>query len=264
MLEFEAITEELIISEAKRVASFADANLDQLAGLCVEKIMLQDYYFGMIRRQAILLNDIATLFEHTVHNNISSIFILGRCLLDDFLHVFYLKLNAEEEENITKLNADVHRQMFNSIEVIMESNHQHFDGQNPCYINDAQFATLKEQFANRAENDPYFLNKAEFRFKSFKKLSDIATGIEDFELSKLSQRAFYFWKGTSEFIHYSNTTFEKEINPDNYQNNLAVIKEIILYSYNTIELSFRYFRDLHGINLIDENNLANRYSINYD
>jgi len=263
MPEFQPLSEALIISEAKKVAAFADANLNQLDGLCEEKILLQDYYLGMIRRQAILLNDIATLFEHTAHHNISSIFILARCLLDDFLHVFYLKLNEEEEENITKLNADVHRQMFNSVEVIMQSNHEHFNGQNPFYITDAEFAALKEQFANREENDAYFSNKAEFRFKKFKKLSEIATGIEDFELSKLSQRAFYFWKDTSEFIHYSNTTFEKEINPDNRLHNLAVIEEIILYAYNTVELSFRYFRDLHALNLIDEENLGERYAINY-
>jgi len=263
MHEFEELNKALIITEAKKVAAFADSNLGQLAGMCQEKIMLQDYYLGMIRRQAILLSDIAILIEHTAHHNISSIFIIVRCLLDDFLHVLYFKLNGDEEENITKLNADVHRQMFKSVEVIMESNHLHFEGQNPFYITDEAFVALKEQFINRGENDIYFVNKGQFRFKKFKTLLEIASGITDFDLSKLSQRAFYFWKDTSEFIHYSNTTFEKEINADNKQHNLAILEEIILYSYNTIELSFRYFRDLHAFDLIDEDNLAERYAIRY-
>lgn len=259
----EKVTKDLLIREARKIARFADRNLGQLDGMCQDKQLLQDYYLGMVRRQAIVLYDIALLLERTQHQNLTSVLILCRCLLDDFLHVFFLKLNDDEEDNIIKLNADVHRQMFNSIRNIMESNHHHFDGENQFYITEEEFEHTKAVFKGRQENDMYFIDKEAFRFKKFKSLSDIATGITDFELSKLAQRAFYFWKEFSEFVHYSNITYEIEIDVDNAGNHFYKIEEVLLYAYNTIELAFRYFTGEFGLDLIDEENLSERYAISY-
>jgi hypothetical protein len=252
-----------IIAEARKVAAYGDENLGQLAGRCPEKELLQDYYLGMIRRQVVLLNDIATLLEHTAHHNITSVFVLCRCLLDDFLHVFYLKLDADEQEAITALNADVHRQAFLALRILVDSNHKHFEGKYPHYQTIEEFEALIEHFKNRAENDIFFSDKDRFRFKRFKTLTDIAAGITDFELSKLSQRAYYSWKDTSEFVHYSNATFERELTREDDEHNLKAIEEVVLYAYNTVELSFRYFTVREGLELLVDAELKERYSIKY-
>lgn len=261
---FEPLTKELLITEADKIAKFADSNLEQLNGLGQEKELVQDYYLGMIRRQAIILNDIVTILAHTPHHNFSIVLILCRCLLDDFLTVFYLKLNDNETNNIIRINSDEHRQLFKTIEIIMQSNHLHFNGQNPYYLTENQLAALKKEFIEKPENDKYFIDKNDFRFKKFIPLSEVATGINDFELSKLSQRAFYFWKDLSGFVHYSNVTFEKELNTENYEYNLIVVEEVLLYSFNTIELSFRYFSEKYGNALIVDDDLRNRYIIEYE
>lgn len=133
MKEIKDIDLPSIIVETRKVAAYGDENLAQLAGRCPEKQLLQDYFLGMIRRQVILLNDIATLLEHTAHHNITGVFVLCRCLLDDFLHVFYLKLDADEQEAIIALNADVHRQAFLALRILVDSNHKHFEGKDPNY-----------------------------------------------------------------------------------------------------------------------------------
>lgn len=257
------VSRKILIAEARKIATLGDANLAQLSGLCQEKELQQDYYLGMIRRQVHLLHDIATLMESDAHQNFSSIFILCRCLLDDFLHVFYLKQCGHEKDEITNLNADVHRQAFLALEVTMLSNHKHFKGRYPHYMTKQEFDQLKAHFQSRKENNIFFRNKASFSFKRFKTLSEVAEGIADFELSKLSRRAYYIWKDTSEFIHYSNATFERESSQDDHLHNLYLIEEVMLYAYNTIELSWRHFADVLAFELIDQDQLKDRYAINY-
>jgi hypothetical protein len=261
--DFEELNEGLLISQAGQIALFGDSNLAQLNGIAQERDLMQDYYLGMIRRQVILLHDLQTLIAHSEHHNLSGVLILCRCLLDDFLHVFFLKQHNEEEENLVKINADEYKQMFRSVDVIMQSNHQHFEGQNPYYITEDEFAAVKAHFIGQEENDKYFIDKAAFRFKRFKTVADLVLEFNDFEMSKMAQRAFYFWKDLSGFVHYSNITFEKEINEDNLPYNLSLIEEVLLYSYNTIELSFRYFHTPYGLELIIDPALHYRFAIHY-
>ena len=257
------VTIEHLTKEAKLLAKLANANLANLDGKCPDKIEVQDYYLGILRRQAILHLDLERVLTNRHSELITTPSILLRSLMDDFLHLLYLELHADKEEEIIKINAKAHYQIFKSIEELTISNHKHFNGVYGHYLNKEQFQELKEVFNGKPENDKYFSNKENFKFKGFLTLSKVADSIvhsRDVEIFK--DRAFYLWKDFSSFVHYSNTSFYLETNPDPI--NLQKMEEGFQYCYNSIYLSFKYFERTHGINFIDNEELRERHGVIYE
>lgn len=257
------VTIEHLTNEAKLLAELANSNLANLAGKCPDKIETQDYYLGTLRRQAILHLDLERIFKDRNPELITTPSIILRSLMDDFLHLLYLELHAEREEEIVKINAKAHSLAFKSIEDLTISNHKHFNGAYGHYLNNEQLQALKDIFKGKPENDKYFSNKDQFRFKNFLTLTQVAEKIEhsrDVEIFK--DRAFYLWKDFSSFVHYSNASFYLEINPDSV--NLQKMEEGFQYCYNSIYLSFKYFERTLGIEFIDNAELRERHGIIYE
>lgn len=254
------ITCKQLCEEANLLAKLANDNLASLEGCCSDKIETQDYYLGILRRQAILHLDLVRLFESRNSELITTPFILFRSLMDDFLHLLYLELHAERDEEIIKINANTHRQSFNSIEGLAKSNHKYFEGKYPYYLNNEQLLKLKETFAKKSENDKYFIDKDQFRFKKFMSLSQVAESItqsRDLEIYK--DRAYYLWKEFSSFVHYSSSSFYLETNSNPL--NLNKMEEAFQYCYNSIYLSFRFFTRTKDIEFIDNTDLRGRHGI---
>lgn len=55
------ITTNELSEEAKKMFELANANLNLLAGKCQKKHEEQDYYLGIIRRQAIVFSDLSLI-----------------------------------------------------------------------------------------------------------------------------------------------------------------------------------------------------------
>lgn len=151
-----------LATEAKLLGDLANSNLDSLKGTCMEKNEIPDYYLGILRRQAILLIDLERLLNNRNQELITTPFIVLRSLMDDFLHILYLELHSNKEEEIIKINASSYKQSFRSIEDLTNSNYNHFDGQYVEYLTNEQFQALKDTFVGKAENDRYFTDKHNF------------------------------------------------------------------------------------------------------
>jgi len=249
--------------EAKLLAALANSNLDSLAGKCPDKKETQDYYLGILRRQAILHLDLEQILNNRNPELITTPFILLRSLMDDFLHLLYLELNPDKEEQIVKINAKTHKLTFQSIQDLTISNHSHFDGKYGYYLDNEQLQSLKNKFMDKPENDKYFVDKDRFKFKTFIQLSQVAENIKhsrDIEIFK--DRAFYLWKDFSSFVHYSNFSFYLEINVDH--TNLQKVEEAFQYCYNSIYLAFKYFERTMGIPFIDNEELRAKHGIIYE
>lgn len=257
------VTREFLAAEAQKIIDFGNRNLEQISAKCQKQETTQDYYLGIMRRQVIILYDLQTLLKGSPHTNFTSLFILSRCLLDDFLFLFFLKTHDDEEENIVRINANGYGKSFQALEIIMESNHRHFNGAYPFYLTKDELEKIKSIFKSKPNNDKYFKKKDHFTFKSFMQLTQVADKIEDFELSKLSLRVHFLWKEFSTYVHYTNLTFESEINVDDDITNLLKIEEVLLYVFNSIELAFRFFSERNGLKLLVDAELEDRYMITY-
>jgi len=252
-----------LANEAKLLGDLANSNLDSLKGTCMEKNEIPDYYLGILRRQAILLIDLERLLNNRNPELITTPFIVLRSLMDDFLHILYLELHANKEEEIIKINASSYKQSFRSIEDLTNSNYNHFDGQYVEYLTNEQFQALKDTFVSKAENDRYFTDKENFRFKTFIPLSSVAESITHTQYVEIfKDRAFYLWKEFSSFVHYSNFSFYLEMNADPL--NIYKIEEGFQYCYNTIYLAFKFFERNMNIDFKDNEELRERHGRIYE
>lgn len=246
--------------DAKKLSDLANKNLGSLTGKCQEKIEIQDYYLGILRRQAILLLDLALLLKDRNQEYISTPFIVLRSLLDDFLHILYLENHSDREPEITKINANSYRQSFNALKDLTDSNYKHFGGKYPFYLTKQQYEDLLKNFCAKETNKRYFMNPDKLKFKDFQPLTNM---VKEFSISRdvdiFRDRAFYLWREFSDFVHYSNYTLEYELL--NAKENLNKIDESFQYCYNTIYLAFKYFERVLGITFIDNNELREKYGI---
>ena len=226
--------------DANKLAELANDNLELLNGMCQDKIETQDYYLGVLRKQAILHLDLSAILENRDRQYISTPFIILRSLIDDFLHLLYLESKIDKEIEIIKINAASYKHVFKSLNNLEVSNFKYFDSKYPHYFSNEQLKEFMNQFLSKEENKKYFKNIDTFKFKSFMNFSEMIKCISySRNVNIFRDRAFYLWKEFSSFVHYSNYTFEYELN--NSEVSLQMIDESFQYCYNSIYLSFKYF-----------------------
>ena len=97
---------------AKIISDLANSNLEQLQGKCQDEKDMQDYYLGILQKQALLLLDLSTILKNRQSKYISTPYIILRSLLDDFMHLMYLELSNNKEEEIIKINAEAYKHCF--------------------------------------------------------------------------------------------------------------------------------------------------------
>jgi len=256
------LTANILSEDAHKLSELANRNIDSLNGTCQQHDDIQDYYLGMLRKQSIILQDISKIILNRDMQYISTPFILIRSLLDDFLHVLYLEFHKDFKEEIIKINATSQLHSFDAISRLTISNHKHFNGNYPFYSTIEEFNKLKENFRNKAENFKYFKNILNFKFKKIISLTDLVNKIDcPKSVEVFKDRAFFYWKEFSDFIHYSNYSFYYELNDDYRELNLQKIDESFQYCYNTIYLSFKYFERNLKISFVNSAELMGKYGI---
>jgi len=245
---------------ANKLSELANSNIGQLTGKCQDKIEIQDYYLGILRKQAILLSDMALLLKDRKSEYISTPFIILRSLLDDFMHILYIESNASRELEITKINAESYYHSFVALKKLTDSNTAHFEEKYPFYLTEKEFKELKKEFSEKPTNSKYFKSIASFtfiKFMTFSTMTDMISISKEVEIYKA--RVYYLWKEFSSFVHFSNYSFEYELQDS--EENLSMIYESFQYVYNTIYLSFKYFERELKLEFIDDNELNKKFGI---
>jgi hypothetical protein len=234
---------------ALKLSEMANDNLDQLNGKCEEPEEVQDYYLGMLRRQAMLTGDLWKILKERPPENLTTPYIILRSLLDDFLHLIYLDCHSSEEEEIVKINASAHKDNFKSLENLTTSDNQEYLGKSLNYLNKEKSEELKNIFKGFEKNKKYFDNIDEFKFKKFIPLSVLASKIDASEHYNVARdRAFYLWKSYSAFVHYSTWCFDMEMTDDII--NIQQIEEALMYVFNSIYICAKKMEELKGIRCI--------------
>lgn len=245
---------------AQMIADLANSNLKQLQGKCQGETDIQDYYLGILQRQALLLLDLSIILENRQSKYISTPYIILRSLLDDFIHLLYLELSNNKEEYIIRINAEAYKHSFVSLQNLTDSNYENFDGKYPFYLKREEVEDVKKQFATKDKNKKYFENISRFKFKSFMTFNILVGRITHSRKIKIYRdRAYYLWKEFSEFVHYSTFSFKME--QQDAPENMNKIDETFQYCYNSIYLSFKYFAFEYDLDFIDNDFLRKRYGI---
>ena len=255
----QATREDLII-RSKMNIDFAENNLKQLTNLCSSQEQEQDYYLGLIRRQSIFNIDIWNLLKLRNHTNYISPLIICRCIIDDYIRLAYILESSDPLETLTKMNADAYKKNLNNLEKLAKVNDEFFKKQPPYYPTFELVTEIKEIFKSKEKHHKYFDNINEFKLKSFPSTRAIVDSFPIDETGSGINRAFYLWRHLSDYIHFSNFSFELEFDERNEAYNLNYIQEVLYYSYKTIKLAFRFFETRNNLEIIDVDNLEYFYS----
>lgn len=253
---------EHIIELLNRIVKFADENLTTIDGLNIDNNNEYDSsYVGMIIRQNVLCADLSTLFSNKKHKYLTSVFILFRCMVDDYIHFNFIINQDNSEEVLTNFNADAINKNFNKIKELAELNEEKLGGNYPFYPTHQMMEELKEKIKQSPKRQQYFLDKENFKFKTFKATGNLIRDLKgDEEYSHQLRRAYFIWRKLSDYVHYSNFTFEEESMIDaEVDTTYEEFAEIISYSFYTILNSLKHFEGKYNLKVIDSNNLADYY-----
>lgn len=253
-------TKEDIANLAESVGKVSNLILSQLSGKITPDFK-ESYLLGILSRSTILLRDITNILRNNETKHLTSVFILFRCLLDDFIHILYLKHNEFDEEEVIKITADAHRQRFNTIKASREINEKYFDGKYDQLQTSDKEALLKEMFLADRDKDKFFQDKEQFRFKKFPNMQSLIDDLPETEIGRANIHAFVIWKFLSQYIHFSNLTFYLENDPKTREVEITQLEEILFYCYKTVFLIYQELAKNYGfLELIDPDNVEHYFS----
>ena len=254
-------TKEQIIRLLERIVNFADKNLKEITNLNIDVNNEYDsFYVGMIIRQYSIINDIKILFSSKKNGYLTSELILFRCIVDDFIHIKFLVNQQNPEEEITKFNGDAINKNFNKLVDLAKLNEEKLGGNYPMYPTKKLIEELKEKLKQSPKRQQYFIDKENFKLKTFKSTGNLIRDLEDNNYSHSLRRAYFIWRKLSDHVHYSNFSYEElQIIDPTKDHTYTEFAEIIFYSYSVIIDCLSHFENKYNLKIKDEDNLATYY-----
>ena len=253
---------EHIIKLLQRIISFSERNLKGIQEVGIDTDdELDNFFSGMIVRQYAILNDIKILFEYKKGGYLTSELVLFRCIVDDFIHVRFLVNQENPEEEIIKFNADAINKNFSKLADLAKFNEEKLGGNYPEYPTYASMEDFKEQIKQSAKRDRYFIDKENFKFKTFKSTGNLIRDLQDSGYSHSLKRAYFIWRKLSDHVHSSSFSHEEAemINPE-IDHTYSEFAEIIYYSYCIVIDCMKHFHSNYGLVAADYDNLAEYYN----
>jgi hypothetical protein len=251
---------EHIIELLKRVSDFASDNLELINNRVDVNDEFDSTYVGLIVRQHTITTDLKLLFAYKKNNTLTSELVLFRCLIDDFIHFTYVVNQPDKNEQLLNLNGDAVSKNLNKIIELADFNEEKLNGNYPYYPTTKLIDEVKQKIKNAPNRQQYILNKDDLKFRSFKSTGNLIRSLDDSDYTHSLIRAYFLWRKYSDFVHYSNFSYEEEQQIDPAKDDTYTeFAEIISYSYKTTLQSLIHFTDKYNLELIDKHNLASYY-----
>lgn len=252
---------EQIVKLLERIVNLSDKNLQSITALNIDINDEYDSFFvGMIIRQYSIINDLKILFSTKKNGYLTSELILFRCIVDDFIHIKFLVNQQNPTEEITKFNADAISKNFNKLNELAKLNEEKLGGNYPEYPTFKLLEEVKEKVKQSPKRQQFFIDKDNFKFKTFKSTGNLIRDLEDSNYSHALTRAYFIWRKLSDHVHYSNLSYEElQIIDPTKDHTYTEFAEIIFYSYSVIIDCLKHFEDKYNLQVLDEDKLAEYY-----
>ncbi len=217
-----------IQSQTRSLVTFAQKNLRRIhQAIGNDNSEIYDFYYGLIRRHTVLNRDIENIISDDNHNSFISLYIISRCILDDYIRIKYITSQLNSDETIICLNADARKKNFDNLFSMAKVNEEFIHKQPPYYPTIQLVEDIKKNFLDEHYSDKYFTDKANFKFKQFPTTRNIVDNYPSNEKASM-YRSFYLWRHFSDYIHFSSFSAHLEINESSDCHNF--LQEAIYHS----------------------------------
>jgi len=203
--------------------------------------LVEQFYLGILVRERVILRDIANVFENNHEQNITSVFILFRTLLDDFIRLFSVYVSKNMEEEIIRIQADAYNHRFKNLKESIEINDNHYDGNHNSLLTDEWLEKEKQSFLSNPEFDKFFEDKVSFKFKKLTPISKIFDSIKSDVKTKANVHSYVTYKFLTQYVHYSNLAFYLERDLEARTVEILQLEEILLYCFKALQMEFEFF-----------------------
>jgi len=244
---------------------FGHENLDRL----LQELDRHDdeavYFIGLLERVTVFAGDLFNIIRYSNTGPYMSVYILGRCIMDDFITQANVRAAADRREGIHRIQADALRQNFQKLQGLLDLNTQVYEGKFPYYPTADLIDDLKDKFLQRGDIDRYILNAAtatpeNMEFKSHRTLKQMAEAAGS-STDDTVGRAYYFRRQWSDFVHFS--PFGHNLAAENDENTATLYKslqELTTYIYRIMQAVFAIFILEKGYTPVDSLNFVKTFN----
>ena len=238
------ITKEHIVDWSIRLGRIAMDIGHQLHGSKVSGF--SKYLLGLTSRQATILQDIHFILRDNPESQLTSAFILFRCLLDDFITVLFFKAGNFNEEELICHTAEAERQKFKMYDESKYINERYFERRNENLANQEYIDSKKVELTSNPDNDILFADKEQFRFKRALTVADMIAEIPERNsvLAKPNVHAFVIWKLLSNYVHYSLFNYHLETSSESRKIEISQCQEILSYCFKCLSIISDQLNDM--------------------
>ncbi len=227
--------------------------LKQLSESKLEVSYSDKFFIGLLIRKRSILRDSLYVLKNHHDLEISSVFILYRTLLDDFIRTFSVYASPTNiEEEIIKIEADAHNHWYKNLKEQVEINNKYYNGNNPTLPTDNTYLTEKEKFLSDVSNDIFFEDKALFKFKKITPIARVFEIMSKDVKTISNAHAYVVYKFLTQYVHYSNITFLLNNTVESRKLEINQIEEIMLYTYKELLMHYDFLKDKYNLKWKDE------------
>ena len=220
---------------AHRVGAIAFDIVTQLDG--TKTRTRERYFLGLLARQARLLDDISEMMARKEANSLTSVFILFRCLLDDFIVVLYFQTRGMNEADLIKHTASAYSKKFKMIEDGYKINDKHFGGTLRDMPTKKYYDDRLNEFLSEKANEVFFKDVSKRTWKNFIDTTTIVRELPNNGLGDANAHSLMLWKFMSNYVHYSVFTDTLEQSTATRQGEIDQLQEALSYVYKTIVMA---------------------------
>ena len=221
-------------------------NLQKLRGEVAPEDDHGIYFLGILTRATVFSDDLFNILYRTRSGCFTSAYILGRCIMDDYIRLEYVLRSGDPLEEIHNIDAEAMKKNLHKIEELVDVNNNVYGGKFPFYPTSAKMAEVREAIFNRKDADKYIVDRkastpATMKFKGQKSLTQMAVDAGR-KVDDDIARAYYFWRLWSDYVHFAPSSFTMEAEnmkdmPTFYKN----LQEMFYYLYRNLRQVLRFF-----------------------
>ena len=234
------------------IGNVAEDLLMQLNQYKIHPTYVEEFYLGLLARERIILRDVSGILRNNNERHLTSVFILLRVLLDDFIRLFSVYAREEEmEEEIVKISADAYDHRFKNINYSVGINNTYYGGLHQSMAQQKMYDDEKQKILDNSYFDKFFVDKPNFKFKRLTTIADVFKLMSSDVKTKSNVNANIVYKFLTQHVHYSNLTFYLDNDHKSRKVEIDQIEEILLYAIKMLVMQFDFFRKKYSINWND-------------